>query len=94
MFCVCVTFEVAPENHDRFIAHVRTFAEASRQEEGCRTFEVWAEHGQPGVIFLYETYADRACFDAHLASSHFKSFDADATLYRRRISIVTWDTLV
>jgi quinol monooxygenase YgiN len=28
------------------------------------------------AVFLYERYADRAAFDAHLASTHFRAFDA------------------
>ncbi|MEM7522936.1 MAG: antibiotic biosynthesis monooxygenase [Pseudomonadota bacterium] len=27
-------------------------------------------------MFLYEVYDDAAAFDAHLASDHFKDFDA------------------
>ena len=27
-------------------------------------------------MFLYEVYDDRAAFDAHLSTPHFKSFDA------------------
>ena len=28
-------------------------------------------------VFLYEIYDDRAAFDAHLASPHFRAFDAE-----------------
>lgn len=28
------------------------------------------------AVFLYERYDDRAAFEAHLASTHFKTFDA------------------
>ncbi len=94
MFCVCVTFEVAPENHDEFVSRVRTFADDSRQEQGCHTFEVWTEQGQPGAIFLYENYEDRGAFDAHLAAPHFRTFDADVAPYRRKTAIVTWDTQI
>jgi autoinducer 2-degrading protein len=27
-------------------------------------------------VFLYEVYENRAAFDAHLTSAHFRSFDA------------------
>jgi quinol monooxygenase YgiN len=30
----------------------------------------------PAAIFLYEVYTHRAAFDAHLATPHFRSFDA------------------
>lgn len=94
MFCACVTFEVAPEHHDPFVERVRAFAKDSRKEAGCNRFDVWCEHGQPGAVFLYENYKSRADFDAHLASDHFKSFDRDVAPYRRKVSIVTWDTRI
>ena len=41
-------------------------------------------------MFLYELYDDRAAFDAHLATPHFKAFAAatDAMIATRRIA--TW----
>jgi quinol monooxygenase YgiN len=41
-------------------------------------------------VFLYELYDDRAAFDAHLATPHFKAFAAatDAMIATRRIA--TW----
>lgn len=52
-------------------------ARASREREpGCRQFDVCVTDDDPGRVFLYEIYDDRAAFDAHLASAHFKAFDA------------------
>jgi len=45
-------------------------------EPGCRVFDVCARSGDAYGIVLYEVYDDRSAFDAHLASSHFKTFDA------------------
>lgn len=92
MFCVCVTFDIAPDHHDRFVDRVRIQAVDSRNEPGCHRFDVWTEHGQPGGVFLYETYDDRAAFDAHLASDHFLAFDAEVAPYVLKKSLVTWDT--
>lgn len=92
MYCVCATFEVAPEHHDRFLDRVRGQAADSRTEDGCHQFDVWSDNSQPGVVFLYETYTDRAAFDAHLASAHFHAFDGDVAPILLNKSIKTWDT--
>ena len=52
-------------------------ARASREREpGCRQFDVAVDPARPACFYLYELYDDRAAFDAHLASAHFKAFDA------------------
>ena len=44
-------------------------------EPGCRQFDVCTDPQDSTRVFLYELYDDRAAFDAHLATSHFKEFD-------------------
>ncbi|KUL95268.1 hypothetical protein DK26_12805 [Bosea sp. WAO] len=52
-------------------------AETSRRDEpGCERFDVLQPDGEQDCILLYEIYRDRAAFDAHCASQHFKRFDA------------------
>ena len=47
-----------------------------RDKPGCHLIEVCQDPEAQHQIFLYELYDDRAAFEAHLASPHFKSFDA------------------
>ena len=49
---------------------------SARDEPGCRQFDVCHDPDHPDHVFLYEVYDDRAAFDAHLSTPHFKSFDA------------------
>ncbi len=46
-------------------------------EPDCLRFDVLtpADAGGPTQVFLYEIYRDRAAFDLHLASDHFRQFD-------------------
>ena len=77
MYVVTVEFVVQPERSARFRAEIVANARATRAAEpGCRQFDVCASPGDPATVFLYEVYADRAAFDAHLASPHFRAFDA------------------
>ncbi|HVZ13556.1 MAG TPA: putative quinol monooxygenase [Bauldia sp.] len=74
-FAVVVAFVVHNEFRDEFLALVSTNAAASvREERGCRRFDVVLPEA-PDTIYLYEIYDDRASFDAHLASDHFRRFD-------------------
>ena len=50
-------------------------ARASAAEPGCRRFDVLEPEGEPDRVLLYEIYADRAAFDAHLATAHYVAFD-------------------
>jgi quinol monooxygenase YgiN len=77
MYVITVEFQVRADKRDAFHAEMVTNARASREREpGCLQFDVCADPAQPERIFLYEVYADRAAFDAHLATAHFKAFDA------------------
>ncbi len=48
------------------------------REPGCLRFDVLTptEDGGAPQVFLYEIYRDRAAFDLHLESEHYKAFDA------------------
>jgi len=74
MFAVTVTLTIDPERMAQFLPLMTTNAHTSRTTEpGCQQFDICREGNK---VFLYELYDDRAAFDAHLASDHFKSFDA------------------
>ena len=76
MYVVAVEFEIKAEKLDEFHAQMIANAKASRErEQGCRQFDVCADPAKPERIFLYEVYTDRAAFEAHLATEHFKVFD-------------------
>jgi quinol monooxygenase YgiN len=77
MYIVVVDFTILPARVGAFRAAMIDNARASREREpGCRQFDVCADPAEPARIFLYEVYDDRAAFDAHLASPHFRAFDA------------------
>ena len=44
-------------------------------EEGCQVFDVCRSEETPDEVFLYEVYNDRAAFEVHLASDHYRQFD-------------------
>ncbi|MGC6453580.1 MAG: putative quinol monooxygenase [Candidatus Puniceispirillaceae bacterium] len=77
MYVIIVDFEIEDGTLGPFLALMTENAAASlRDEPGCRQFDVCQDPDNPGQIFLYELYDDRAAFEAHLGMPHFKSFDA------------------
>lgn len=76
MYAVCVHFTVEPLAVSEFSKLVLRQASTSLDREtGCHQFDVCTDTQRPSEFFLYELYSDRAAFDLHLASSHFKRFD-------------------
>ena len=77
MIAVCVTFDVKNERWQAFLPlmHAQAANSLSR-EEGCHQFDVCTGSDVDNRAFLYELYTDRAAFDAHRATEHFKAFDA------------------
>ncbi|MFT5742578.1 MAG: autoinducer 2-degrading protein [Paracoccaceae bacterium] len=75
-YAVVVTFKIKPDAMEEFAPLMQANAGASLfDEDGCHQFDVATDPGRPNEVFLYEIYTDRAAFDAHLASPHFKTFD-------------------
>ena len=91
MYVVTVEFTIAPGQWDAFLPLMVENARRSRADEpGCRHFDVCADAARPGVVFLYELYDDRAAFDAHLATPHFKTFAAATQPMIAARNIGTW----
>jgi len=77
MFAVVVTFEIASGQMDAFLPLMHANAQTSLKDEtGCTRFDVLTDPARPSEVFLYELYEDAEAFANHLASPHFKSFDA------------------
>ena len=94
MYAVSVIFDVEPASRAGFLGLVaKQAANSLRLESGCHTFDVWTDSARP-EIFLYEIYASRAAFEAHLESDHFKSFDGAVATMVRSKSVVTYDAAV
>jgi (4S)-4-hydroxy-5-phosphonooxypentane-2,3-dione isomerase len=74
MYVVIVHFSVVEGAAGAFREAIFRNAAASLEEPGCRQFDVcFSEDG--GRCFLYELYDDRAAYDFHLTTPHFKVFD-------------------
>ena len=76
-FAVFVEFDLKPGKRAVFRDLIDANARASVAEEaGCFRFDVLEPDDKPDTILLYEIYADRAAFQAHLDSAHYRTFAA------------------
>ncbi|MHA7773810.1 putative quinol monooxygenase [Roseibium sp. M-1] len=95
MFAVTVVFKIREESMEAFLPLMIENAKASlKHEPGCRQFDVCSDPAHPLEIFLYEIYDDAAAFQAHLATPHFKSFDARVSEMIEEKTIRTYATVV
>ncbi|MGD1923399.1 MAG: putative quinol monooxygenase [Paracoccaceae bacterium] len=90
MYLVTVIFTATADKAGAFAARVQQQATDSLTEPGCQRFDVWTDPADPTRTFLYEIYDDRAAFDAHLASTHFKAFDAEVASWIVDKQVETW----
>jgi autoinducer 2-degrading protein len=94
MYVVSVEFGIDPPRWDAFLPLMLENARLSRtMEPGCRQFDVCTDAARPATVYLYELYDDRAAFDAHLASAHFKAFAAQTQAMITRRVIATWQRI-
>jgi quinol monooxygenase YgiN len=76
MYVVTVSFLVDAKHAANFREQILENARVSRgAEPGCLQFDVCTDPMHKDRIFLYEVYADRAAFDAHLLTAHYQSFE-------------------
>ena len=94
MFIVAVNFTVHTEHVKEFHEAVRQQANVSlKVERDCHLFDVCIDRQNPASVFLYEKYTDADAFDAHLASTHFESFDALVAPWVESKTVTTWQIL-
>ena len=91
MYVVTVEFDIDPAFIAKFMAAVLANARDSHASEpGCLQFDVCTSEDDPSGVFLYEVYRDRLAFDAHVASDHFRRFDAAANPWVRDKQVRTY----
>ena len=92
MFVVTVTFEIAADQAAAFLTRVCLQASDSlSNKDGCHRFDVCVDRERTERVFLYEIYADAAAFEEHMATPHFKAFDAEVAPMVRAKTVETWE---
>jgi len=75
LFAIVVDFRLKQGALSEFRQLIDANADASvRTEPGCLQFDVLEPEGAGDRVLLYEIYADKSAFDAHLRTEHFRVF--------------------
>ena len=91
MYVVTVVFTVKSGNVDEFRTAMLNQARNSLEREpGCEVFEVCVDPEDARRTFLYEVYTDEEAFKAHLASAHFRDFDATVGPWVESKDVAIW----
>jgi len=76
-YVIMVDFRLKPGSLKAFRALIDENAVMScATEAGCRRFDVIEPKSGSDRVVLYEIYDDRAAFEEHIKTAHFKIFDA------------------
>lgn len=76
-FAIIVDFRLKPGMRTAFRRLIDANAHLSATNEpDCRRFDVLEPDEDPDSVLLYEIYADRAAFQTHLDSVHYRDFAA------------------
>lgn len=76
-FVILVEFSVPPGQKAEFLELCAFDSRSSvRDEPGCLQFDALTSDATPELVVLYEVYADKAAFEAHLETPHYATFAA------------------
>jgi quinol monooxygenase YgiN len=81
-YTVLAWWRAEPGDEGEIARLLGELAGPSRQEPGCRAFEVHRAPYEATDFFLYEVYDDEAAYRAHHASDHFQRLAAERAIPR------------
>jgi quinol monooxygenase YgiN len=76
MIIVTAMMYVKPGNKDAFILEAKDLISATRQEEGCISYNLLASTEDDDVLVMLERWEDMDSLDKHMETRHFKQFGA------------------
>ena len=69
-------FTARSDARESVIGLLSTYRRTVLEEPGCLAFETFTRDEAPDRFFVFETYRDRAAFEAHLAAPYGADFNA------------------
>ena len=73
-----VAIDVRPGKYQEFVALLKDHIEIISSEPGCEYIELFQNPDQADVVHVYETWADRTSWDAHMANENSKAWQKTA----------------
>jgi quinol monooxygenase YgiN len=76
MLIVSAKITTAPGKRDAFVQAAQPCIAATRREDGCFLYELYASTEHPDKLMYFERWTSRDALDRHLASPHMAEFAA------------------
>jgi quinol monooxygenase YgiN len=94
MYVVTVNFRIKMPHVASFRAAVVQQAKNSLEREAnCTRFDVFVSPDDERAVFLFEEYTDRAAFDAHSKTEHFREFSSAVSSWVDEKQVTGWEPL-
>lgn len=74
MLTVVATMKVKAGSEAQFEELISKLVAQTRQEPGTRRYQLFRSVEEPSTYLMYEQYEDKAAFESHSSSDHFKEF--------------------
>jgi quinol monooxygenase YgiN len=85
---VVATIPIRPESADEARAALQTLVTATRQEDGCESYELFESAAEPGLVFTVEAWRSQADLDAHMGTDHIAAaFEVAGPLLAGEVAI-------
>ena len=65
-----VAVDVRPGMYQEFVAQLKNHLTKVESEPGCEYIEIFQNPDQADVVHVYETWTDRASWDAHMSNDN------------------------
>lgn len=76
MYGMLTRIVVKPGKRAELLEYLRWDAEVAKASEpGTWRFGIWEIEREPGVVYLYEAYQDRAAFDKHANHDPYRKWN-------------------
>jgi (4S)-4-hydroxy-5-phosphonooxypentane-2,3-dione isomerase len=76
MYGMLTKIVALPGKRSELLEYLRWDAEVAKATEpGTWRLDVWEPEQEPGVVYVYEAYKDRAAFEDHAANDPYKKWD-------------------
>lgn len=74
MLIVSAKITAAPGKRNAFIKAAQPCIEATRREDGCFLYELYASTEHPDKVMFFERWASQEILDRHMATPHMAAF--------------------